>query len=62
MENGMKDEKAPDILKLDINAWGESWGIIHAMPHEFKTGSSGFYGTGKIVNPEKTPGRGIRSV
>jgi hypothetical protein len=36
------DDKALDILKLDISAWGESWGIIHAMPHEFKTGSTGF--------------------
>jgi hypothetical protein len=51
------DEKAPDILKLDINAWGESWGIIHAMPHEFRTGSTGFYGTGKIVNPENPRAR-----
>ncbi|MDR1930666.1 MAG: hypothetical protein LBQ44_08570, partial [Treponema sp.] len=53
---GRKDEKAPDILKLDINAWGESWGIIHAMPHEFKTGSTGFYGTGRRM-PRKSPPR-----
>jgi hypothetical protein len=51
------DEKAPDFLKLDINAWGKPWGIIHARPHEFKTGSTGFYGTGKIVNPENPKAR-----
>ena len=51
------DEKAPEVLKLDINAWGESWGTIHAMSHEFKTGSTGFYGTGKIINPENPRAR-----
>jgi hypothetical protein len=60
MEGGIAmttDEKKPDVLKLDINAWGESWGISHAMPHEFKTGSAGFYGTGKIINPENPKAR-----
>jgi hypothetical protein len=47
------DEKAPDLLKLDINAWG----VIYAMPHEFSTGSTGFYGTGKIANPENSRAR-----
>jgi hypothetical protein len=36
---------------------GESWGTIHAMSHEFKTGSVGFYGTGKIANPENPRAR-----
>jgi hypothetical protein len=52
MANGKKDEEAPDILRMDIKAGGEFWGIINALPHNFKTGSTGFYGTGKIVNPE----------
>jgi hypothetical protein len=36
---------------------GESWGIINALPHNFKTGSTGFYGTGKIINPENPKAR-----
>jgi hypothetical protein len=51
------DGKAPDILNLDIKAFGESWGAIHAAPREFSTGSKGFYGTGKIVNPENPRAR-----
>jgi hypothetical protein len=27
------------------------------MSHEFKTGSTGFYGTGKIINPENSKAR-----
>jgi hypothetical protein len=46
-----------EFLSGPGNAWGESRGTIHAMPHEFRTGSTGFYGTGKIVNPENPKAR-----
>jgi hypothetical protein len=46
----MKDENAPDFLTLEIKDMGESWGIIHAMPRDFTTGSKGYFGVGKIIN------------
>jgi len=47
-----KDDKAPDYLTIEIKSSGESWGIVHAMPRNFTTGSVGYYGVGKISNPE----------
>jgi len=46
-----KDDKAPDYLTIEIKSLGESWGVVHAMPRDFNTGSVGFFGVGKISNP-----------
>jgi len=47
-----RDGKAADYLTLDVKAFGESWGVIHAVPRNFNTGSVGYFGVGKIINPE----------
>jgi hypothetical protein len=47
-----KDEKAPEYLTIEIKAAGESWDVIYAVPRDFNTGSVGYFGVGKIVNPE----------
>ena len=52
-----KDGKAPDYLTVEIKALGESWGIIHAMPGNFTTGSVGYFGVGKLSNPENPMAR-----
>ena len=52
-----KDEKAPDYLTIEIKASGETWGIVHAMPRDFTTGSVGYFGNGKISNPENPMAR-----
>nr|AGS53938.1 hypothetical protein [uncultured bacterium contig00087] len=46
------DEKAPDYLTLEVKGTDGVWGVIHAMPRDFTTGSKGFFGVGKLVNPE----------
>jgi hypothetical protein len=51
------DDKAPDYLTLEIKTSGESWGVVHAMPRVFTTGSVGYYGVGKISNPENPMAR-----
>ena len=49
---GKRDEKAPKVIMLKITGPnGESWGELVAAAKEFKTGSVGFYASGKIVNP-----------
>jgi hypothetical protein len=52
-----KDDKAPDYLTIEIKAGGESWGMVHAMPRDFNTGSTGFFGVGKISSPENPMAR-----
>jgi len=47
-----QDEKAPDYLTIEIKHMGETWGVLQAMPHVFTSGSVGFFGVGKIFNPE----------
>jgi len=47
-----RDDKAPDYLTIEIKHMGETWGVLQAMPREFTTGSVGFFGVGKIFNPE----------
>ena len=47
-----RDEKAPDFLTIEIKGTdGEPWGTVYAVPRDFNTGSVGFFGVGKIVNP-----------
>jgi len=53
----LKDEKAPDFLTVEIKDMGKSWGMIHAMPREFTTGSVGYFGVGKIFNAENPKAR-----
>jgi hypothetical protein len=53
----MTDEKAPDFLTVEIKHEGETWGIIHAMPRDFTTGSVGYFGVGKIINTENPKAR-----
>jgi len=53
-----KDDKAPEYLTVEIkDPDGKPWGIIHAMPRDFNTGSVGYYGVGKISNPENPMAR-----
>jgi len=47
-----RDEQAPDYLTIEIKAGGELWGTVHAIPRNFNTGSVGYFGVGKICNPE----------
>jgi len=53
----MTDEKAPEFLTLEIMHDGRQWGIIHAMPKNFSTGSTGYYGVGKVSNPDNPKAR-----
>lgn len=53
MPEKTKDADAPPTLTLEIRgSGGEVWGTIVASAKEFKTGSVGFYGNGKIINPK----------
>ncbi len=53
MTEKTKDTDAPLSITLEIRApGGEVWGTIVASAKEFKTGSVGFYGNGKILNPK----------
>ena len=49
----MVDEKAPNTLTIEFkDSEGKVWGTFTAEKKEFKTGSRGFYASGKLVNPE----------
>lgn len=53
MPEKTKDTAAPATLTLEIRgAAGEAWGTLIASAKEFKTGSVGFYATGKVINPK----------
>jgi hypothetical protein len=53
MSEGTRDTSAPAALVLELRApSGETWGTIIAAAKEFKTGSVGFYASGKVVNPK----------
>jgi len=53
MAEKTKDSSAPPTLTLEIRgSAGEVWGTIVASSKEFKTGSVGFYGNGKLINPK----------
>jgi hypothetical protein len=46
------DSTAPATLILEFKTpSGEIWGTLTAEAREFKTGSTGFYCSGKIKNP-----------
>jgi hypothetical protein len=48
----VKDEKAPAALQVVVlDGNGREWGRMFANQKDFKTGSSGYYASGKINNP-----------
>jgi len=48
-----KDDKAPEYLTIEIkDPEGKQWGIIHAMPRVFNSGSVGYFGVEKIYNAD----------
>jgi hypothetical protein len=47
------DTDAPGALIMEFKTSnGEVWGTLTAESREFKTGSVGFYASGKIKNPK----------
>jgi hypothetical protein len=47
------DSDAPNALILEFKTpSGEIWGTLTAEAREFKTGSTGFYASGKVRNPK----------
>lgn len=47
------DTEAPKSLIMEFKTSnGEVWGTLTAESREFKTGSVGFYASGKIRNPK----------
>jgi hypothetical protein len=52
-----RDDKAPDYLTIEIKDMDKTYGVIHAMPRDFATGSVGFFGVGKVFNPENPEAR-----
>ena len=53
-----KDDKAPEFLTVEIkDTEGKSWGVVHAMPRNFNTGSVEYFGNGKISNLENPMAR-----
>ncbi len=53
MAEKTQDTAAPATVTLEIRgAGGEVWGTLIAASKEFKTGSVGFYATGKVLNPK----------
>jgi len=60
MEEGMaaRDEKAPGALQVVIlDGSGKEWGRVFANSKQFSSGSVGFYGNGKLCNPENPTAR-----
>jgi hypothetical protein len=52
MADKAKDADAPAALTIEIKtSSGEVWGTLVAGAKEFKTGSVGFYASGKVTNP-----------
>jgi hypothetical protein len=55
---GYRDNAAPVVLQAVImDGQGGEWGRIIIPPKEFSTGSVGFYGTGKLLNPANPSAR-----
>jgi hypothetical protein len=54
----MTDDKAPGFLALEVrDSSGRSWGVMPATPKNFSTGSTGFYTSGKVTNPDNPAAR-----
>jgi hypothetical protein len=53
MADKKRDNDAPPALTIEVkSSSGEVWGTITAGAKEFKTGSVGFYASGKVTNPK----------
>lgn len=53
MADKTRDPEAPPSLTIEIKTTdGKVWGTLTAGAKEFKTGSVGFYGNGKVTNPK----------
>ena len=53
-----KDEKAPAALQVVVlDGNGKEWGRLFANSKQFSSGSVGFYGNGKINNPDNPAAR-----
>ena len=53
-----KDEKAPAALQVVIlDGNGKEWGRLYANSKQFSSGSVGFYGNGKLNNPDNPEAR-----
>lgn len=53
MTEKARDTDAPGKLVLEVKGPdGAVWGTITATAKEFKTGSVGFYASGKVENPK----------
>jgi hypothetical protein len=53
MAEGKRDNKAPSALIAEIrDGNGKIWSTVALDGKNFSTGSVGFYGSGKVVNPE----------
>lgn len=51
-KQGVRDEQAPKIVLAELkDDTGKVWGVVALDSKEFSTGSVGFYGNGKIMNP-----------
>jgi hypothetical protein len=52
------DEKAPASLIVEVkDGQGRVWGVAPALPKDFKSGSKGYYGNAKVVNPDNPAAR-----
>jgi hypothetical protein len=55
---GKRDNKAPAGVQLAItDVTGKAWGSVIASPKNFATGSVGYYGNTKLVNPDNPEAR-----
>ena len=58
VKTGNRDSKAPGGIQLAISdTTGKSWGNVIATPKNFATGSVGYYGNAKLVNPDNPEAR-----
>jgi hypothetical protein len=58
MSEGKRDDKAPSALIEEIkDGNGKVWGTVTLDSKKFSTGSVGFYGNGKLTNPDNLEAR-----
>ena len=52
MKEGKRDASAPNTVIATItDGNGKTWGTVALDAKQFSTGSVGFYGNGKVMNP-----------
>jgi uncharacterized protein (DUF2147 family) len=52
-EPAKRDPKAPRFLEVSLkDSDGNVWSVMMADAKDFSTGSTGYYGSGKIINPQ----------